>query len=102
LNAPRGVLINSLHKTLHAKRKTPQKEERESSVHRHSLFHGRVSQKQASCRLGGYRSGGVGIAREEGHFAERCSSFTGVDYRLTATANPDDAHFPFENKRNSL
>jgi hypothetical protein len=102
LNASRGVLVNSLHKTLHAQRQTPQKEERESRVHRDSLCHSRVSEKQASCRLGGYRSGGVGIAREEGHFPERCPRLTGVDYRLTAPANPDDAHFPFENKRNSF
>ena len=102
LNARCGVLVNSFHKTLHTQRQTPQKEERESRVHRDSLCHSRVSEKQASCRLGGYRSGGVGIAREEGHFPERCSRLTGVDYRLTAPTNPDDADSPFENECNSF
>ena len=101
-NTPRGILVNSLYKALHAQRKTPQKEEREPRVHRHSLCHGLVSEKQASCRLGGYRSGWVAITREEGHFPEGCTRLTGVDYRLTAPANPDDAHFPFENECNSF
>lgn len=102
LDAAHGILIDSFHKALHARRQTPQKEKRELGICCHRLCDSRVGEKQAPRRLGRYGSCGVGVTREKRHFSERSSGFARMDDHLTPCADADDAHSPLEYECNSF